>query len=102
MAITIVISWGRLEKQDELRESVPKLYQNELNYHLSPLILPVLSPSQSRDEWLRQHSIGGLEPCSRRHNQQQNKDIVETGAFSQGGSGEGFLITCLLNYVVIG
>ncbi len=32
----------------------------------SPLMVPVLPPSQTWDEWLRQHSIGGLRPASGR------------------------------------
>ncbi len=40
----------------------------------SPLMVPVLPTSQTWDEWLRQHSIGGLKPYSGRNNKQRNMD----------------------------
>ena len=33
----------------------------------SPLMVPVLPPSQTWEEWLRQNSIGGIRPASGRN-----------------------------------
>ena len=39
---------------------------------VSPLLVPVLPASQTWEEWLRQHSIGGLKPYSGKSNKHQN------------------------------
>jgi hypothetical protein len=35
---------------------------------ISPLMIPVLPVSQTWDEWLKQHSIGGMKPYQARTN----------------------------------
>jgi hypothetical protein len=40
---------------------------------ISPLMVPVLPASQTWEEWLRQHSIGGIRPASGRNGKHVNR-----------------------------
>ena len=41
----------------------------------SPLMVPVLPASQTWEEWLQQHSIGGLKPYSGKTNKNRNTNL---------------------------